>query len=89
MTETISFFAKPASSPRHGKYFSLRLRTRPGTPGTEFARLRMERDGWNVWCDDMDMQRWIMGEVFNVGRKAPLEEVLPAIRAAYYSWYEV
>lgn len=78
--------ARKAHNPRNGHHYSLRVINRATGNSIEFARLRMEAGGWNVWAADRDEQITLMDHVCKAGRSSDLQTVLAAIRAGYNEW---
>ena len=88
----IKFFARKSSNPRNGTFYSLRLSTQMDGNGTEFARLRMERNGWNAWADDRDFNIERRHAILNLAYRspvcpAPLPQVLAAMKRVYLERY--
>jgi hypothetical protein len=81
--------ARKAHNNRNGHYYSLRVVNEATGNSIEFARLRMESGGWNVWAADMDEQRTIMHHVCQAGRNAPLAVALAAVRKGYNDWHGI
>ena len=78
--------ARPAHNSRNGQHLSLRVVNDATGHSIEFARLRMERSGWNLWAADKDEQITLSAHAFRAGRKASLATVLAGVRAGYAEW---
>jgi hypothetical protein len=70
-------------------YYSLRV-IYPGSQladGSQFGRLRMERDGWGAHGEDEDFGKALRAACVRAGRNSPLNVVLAEIRRTYIEWY--
>ena len=79
----VQYVARKAHNPRNGNYYSLRVIAREGSDGTEFCRIRRERNGWNAWADDRDFDRLLK---FHLRNAKTLNEALECAKRGLIEW---
>ena len=80
---TVQHIARKMHNPRNGTYYSLRVVSCPNSDGYEYARIRLERTGWNAWASDEDFDKLLKSRVRNA---KTLQDALAAAKRGLFEW---